>query len=57
MKALTLSSRPASELTQLLAKIEQRLECYRRKALALAAVSGAIRTELGRREAKYGKRP
>lgn len=55
MKALTMSIRPSTELTRVLAKIEQRLELYRRKALALAAVSGAIRTELARREASYGK--
>jgi hypothetical protein len=54
VKASTLSSRLTHELTRVLAKIEQRLDLYREKVLALAAVSGAIRTELARRKATYG---
>jgi hypothetical protein len=43
-------TRPSTELLRLLWKVELRLEYHREKALALAAVRGAIRTELNRRE-------
>jgi hypothetical protein len=46
-----LSSQPLAELERLLRKVQRRLKFHRDMALTLAAVRGAIETELLRREA------
>ena len=51
------ATRPSSELERLLSVLKRRLDAYRTKVLSLAAIKGALETELARRAACYGPEP